>query len=168
MRFLCYTDFGHQGASSGRTYLQTSCFPTVVNHLQVERLPFVHVVQVFYGNDEAELQDGQTWERTDQPSDQHLRHAEQTSSSPCSMFALASMKQKRLASSRTDALMVGLETETRLRQNSCGEERWDQASAGNNETRSEEMSEEEEAYQQTVQRAEIDAGDEMSVKNLPD
>lgn len=68
MRFLCYTDFGHQGASSGRNYLQSSCFPTVVNHLQVERLPFVHVVQVFYGNDEAELQDGQTWERTDQPS----------------------------------------------------------------------------------------------------
>lgn len=34
--------------------------PTVVNHLQVERLSFVHVVQVFDGDDEAELQDGQT------------------------------------------------------------------------------------------------------------
>lgn len=34
---------------------------TVVDHLQVERLAFVDVIQVFHGNDEAQLQDGQSW-----------------------------------------------------------------------------------------------------------
>lgn len=33
---------------------------TIVDHLQVEGLPLVEVIQVLHGNDQAELQDGQS------------------------------------------------------------------------------------------------------------
>lgn len=38
---------------------------TVVNHLQVERLSLVHVVEVFHGDDQTQLQDGQTCSHTE-------------------------------------------------------------------------------------------------------
>lgn len=94
-----------------------------MNHLQVERLSFVNVVQVFHGDDEAELQDGQAWEHGQISLQILIRHVLRgLSLSPCSMFALASVKQSLLASSRSDVLMVGLETETLLRQNIWREE----------------------------------------------
>lgn len=107
-----------------------------MNHLQVERLSFVNVVQVFHGDDEAELQDGQTCEhgqislRTLTPPMLRGR-----SLPPCSMFALASVKHSRLASSRSDVLRVGLEAETRLRQNIWREDIQNQASAVENRER---------------------------------
>lgn len=51
------------------------------------------------------------------------------------MLALASVKHSLLASSSSDALMVGLETETRLRQNICREEIQSQTSAAEKEKR---------------------------------
>lgn len=33
---------------------------TVMDHLEVERFSFVDVVEVFHGDDQAQLQDGQT------------------------------------------------------------------------------------------------------------
>lgn len=32
-----------------------------MNHLEIERLSFVDVIEVFDGDNQAQLQDGQTW-----------------------------------------------------------------------------------------------------------
>lgn len=90
---------------------------TIVNHLQVKRLSLVDVVQVFHSDDEAELQDGQTWNRPQRSRQTCACCAQPTLNPPCSMLALASVKHSLLASSRSAARRVGRETETRLRQN---------------------------------------------------
>lgn len=60
---IIYTSFMCLGPHKRRflfPWKQRGSLYTVVNHLQVEWLPFVDVVQVLHGDDEAELQDGQT------------------------------------------------------------------------------------------------------------
>lgn len=79
------------------------------------------------------------------------------------MFTLASVKHSLLASSRSETLTAGLETETRLRQNICREETQNRRSAADKIG----SEEDEESHQQEVQRAEVGAGDEMSVENIP-
>lgn len=98
---------------------------TIVNHLEVERLSFVDVVEVLHGDDQAQLQDGQAWRRKTQtwltwtPRDVSLKTLLLMWILPWSMLALASAKHSLLASRRSAGLMVGLATETRLRDNIC-------------------------------------------------
>jgi len=99
---------------------------TVVNHLQVEGLSFVDVVEVFHGDDEAQLQDGQTYGQREENTHIHTYTgvtsldrgpSEGGGVLPCSMLALASAKLSRLASSRSAGVMAGLAADTRLRHN---------------------------------------------------
>lgn len=50
---------GAAGSFAPRFLVSASLNLTVVDHLQIEGLSFVDVVQVFHGDDEAQFQNGQ-------------------------------------------------------------------------------------------------------------
>lgn len=94
--------------------------PTVVNHLQIERLSFVDVVEVLHGDNQTQLQDRQTCQGRRNLRfnlSVKLRTGLRWTVLPWSMFALASARYKRLASRRSAGVMDGLATETRLKHN---------------------------------------------------
>lgn len=135
---------------------------TVVNHLQVERLSFVNVVQVFHGDDEAELQDGQAWEHGQISLQILIRHVLRvtftlTVQHVC--FAVCETKSAGLQQvGRSDGRPGDgdpTQTEHLERRN----------------TRIRHLlwrikREEDESYQQNVQRAEVCTGVKVSLKNL--